>query len=446
MDVAKTIFISHAAPADDQFTLWLALRLMAIGYDVWCDLLKLSKGGDFWSEIEAQLRTKTCKFLLVQSRASNSADGVLKEIAVAQKVKKVRKDANFILPLKIDAELSYDDINVDVIRLNSIDFTESWAKGFMDLQKALIDQKCPKAGNDSSLSTIVDRLANAKQAPVSKDEIYDSNWFSIINPPEYLNFFPIGNANAEMLDFPVLTYKRHIVTFWELDGLPQALKEQISLGANGHRLKLADYMTDDNKTDFIWPSTYRRLYVGVLSKVFDYNMLRVAGIKSYSKSNHVSFWYPKGAIEKDRVGRIHLVGKHKQHHWHFAISGSVKLFPAPLLQIRSHVLFSADGNNLESSDAVQHRARRAIGKCWWNKEWRTRLLAFVKSLESEVGCDSFALKEGLDTAVQISCAPIQFISNISYAEPGREAEIELDERANEDVPVFDVEGQEVVDL
>ena len=48
-------------------------------------------------------------------------------------------EANFILPLKIDAELSYDDITVDVIRLNSIDFTESWAKGFMDLQKALTD-------------------------------------------------------------------------------------------------------------------------------------------------------------------------------------------------------------------------------------------------------------------------------------------------------------------
>ena len=446
MDTAKTIFISHATPADDQFTLWLALRLMAIGYDVWCDLLKLSKGGDFWGEIESQLRTKTCKFLLVQSNASNSADGVLKEIAVAQKVKKARKDANFILPLKIDAELSYDDITVDVIRLNSIDFTESWAKGFMDLQKALTDQGCPKAGSGSGLSTIVDRLANANQAPVSKDEIYDSNWFSIINPPKYLNFFPMENANAKTLDFPVLTYKHHVVTFWEFDGLPQVLKEQISLAASGYRLKFSDYMTDDNKTDFIWPSTYRKLYVGILSKVFDYNMRMVAGIKLYPKSNHVSFWYPKGAIEKDRVGRIHLIGKHKQYHWHFAISGSVKLFPEPLLQIRSHVLFSADGINLESSDAVQHRARRAIGKCWWNKEWRTRLLAFVKSLESEAGCNSFALKEGLDAAVQISCTPIQFISKISYAEPGREAEAELEERANEDVPMFDVEGQEVIDL
>ena len=446
MDTAKTIFISHATPADNQFTLWLALRLIALGYDVWYDLQKLSKGGDFWAEIEAQIRTNTCKFLLVQSKISNSSDGVLKEIALAQKVKKARGDANFIIPLKIDPELSYDDINVDVIRLNSIDFTESWAKGFMDLQKALTDQGCPKAGNKSSLSTIVDRMTNANQTPVRKDEIYDSNWFAIINPPEYLFFYPIEKVKVETSGFPILTYKHHIVTFWELDNLPLTLKEQITSTSNGYQLKMSDYMSDDDKTEFIRPNIYRKLYVGVLSKVFDYNMCRFSGIKSYSKSNHISFWYPEGVIEKNRVGRIHLVGKHKQYHWHFAISGSVKLFPSPLLQIRSHVLFSADGKNIESSEVVQHRTRRAIGKCWWNKEWRTKLLAFIMSLEGDVGSGNFTLKEGLNEAVKISCTPVQFISNISYAEPGHEAEEELEERAREDTSIYDVEGQEVIDL
>ena len=59
-----TIFISHATPEDNKFSVWLAVRLMSFGYDVWCDQFNLSKGGDFWVEIEKQIRNKTCKFLL----------------------------------------------------------------------------------------------------------------------------------------------------------------------------------------------------------------------------------------------------------------------------------------------------------------------------------------------------------------------------------------------
>jgi hypothetical protein len=45
----KTIFISHATPDDNDFTKWLALKLIGLGYDIWCDILFLDKGVDFWS-------------------------------------------------------------------------------------------------------------------------------------------------------------------------------------------------------------------------------------------------------------------------------------------------------------------------------------------------------------------------------------------------------------
>ena len=32
------VFLSHANPEDNEFTLWLALRLAAEGFPVWCDL------------------------------------------------------------------------------------------------------------------------------------------------------------------------------------------------------------------------------------------------------------------------------------------------------------------------------------------------------------------------------------------------------------------------
>ena len=85
------IFISHATPDDDDFTKWLSLKLIGLGYDVWCDILFLDKGVDFWSNIEKEIRENTSKFLIVSSTAGNQREGVLKELAVATKVKKQLK-------------------------------------------------------------------------------------------------------------------------------------------------------------------------------------------------------------------------------------------------------------------------------------------------------------------------------------------------------------------
>ena len=61
------IFISHATPDDNDFTKWLALKLVGMGYEVWCDILKLDKGIDFRGSIEKETRDNTCKFLIVSS-------------------------------------------------------------------------------------------------------------------------------------------------------------------------------------------------------------------------------------------------------------------------------------------------------------------------------------------------------------------------------------------
>jgi hypothetical protein len=36
--MADLLFLSHANPEDNEFTLWLALQLAKEGYKVWCDL------------------------------------------------------------------------------------------------------------------------------------------------------------------------------------------------------------------------------------------------------------------------------------------------------------------------------------------------------------------------------------------------------------------------
>src|ERR1700722_4514482 len=84
----QTIFISHAAPEDNEFARWLSLQLIGWGYNVWCDIIKLKGGEDFWVEIENELRNNATKFLYILTKNSNQREGTLKELAVAQKVKK----------------------------------------------------------------------------------------------------------------------------------------------------------------------------------------------------------------------------------------------------------------------------------------------------------------------------------------------------------------------
>src|ERR1700751_5068241 len=97
-----TLFLSHANPEDNEFTLWLALQLANEGYRVWCDLTKLLGGEVFWDNIEEAIKTRAVKVLYVLSRVSNAKDGPLKELHFAQGIAKKEKLKDFVIPLHID--------------------------------------------------------------------------------------------------------------------------------------------------------------------------------------------------------------------------------------------------------------------------------------------------------------------------------------------------------
>jgi hypothetical protein len=63
----EAIFISHAAPEDNAFTIWLGAKLAAMGYEVWADVLRLKGGEDWQRKLENALRRRACKMLLVRN-------------------------------------------------------------------------------------------------------------------------------------------------------------------------------------------------------------------------------------------------------------------------------------------------------------------------------------------------------------------------------------------
>ena len=106
------IFISHATPSDNTFAVWLATKLELCGYKVWVDVNNLSPSVDFWNTNDQTNRTEEIKFIFVASRASidPNRDGVQKELAVADKVR--RQTPNFIIPVRID-NISFSEFPVE---------------------------------------------------------------------------------------------------------------------------------------------------------------------------------------------------------------------------------------------------------------------------------------------------------------------------------------------
>jgi hypothetical protein len=101
-------------------------------------------GETFWDNAEDAIRQSTAKFLYVLSRTSNSKDGVLRELQLAQALAKSQSLQNFIVPLRID-DLRFEDTTIELQRILSIQFHPSWANGLAQLLRRLETDAVPRS-------------------------------------------------------------------------------------------------------------------------------------------------------------------------------------------------------------------------------------------------------------------------------------------------------------
>jgi hypothetical protein len=412
------IFISHATPADNDFTKWLALKLVGLGYNVWCDILFLDKGVDFWKTIEQEIRGNTCRFLVVLSNISNQSEGVLKEIAVAGKIKKELKYDGFIIPLMIDSGFSYDKLNIELNRLNAVDFTQSWIKGLRELLKSFEDNNIPKNPGNLDLSNdLYNKIFLRDRTIIKKDEAYDSNWFSIKEFPPYLYFHAISQEDIDFMQkpfsFPTLRYKNTICSFSSDIGYKYKGNDLIE---KERTVKIA---TDDIlhyrlSSPFIEVKECRLFLIQLANKAFN-NMMSTRELKTYDLTNKTAYWFEKGCLPTDKIGNVLMVGKRKLNNWHFGISGYAKLLPFPILIVSSHIFFTSDGKALLPSKEKQFKLRIKQGKSWYNDVWKKKLLALMNYLAG--GNQFLEVPVGNAELVKIHSRPKKFLSHSTYISP-----------------------------
>ncbi len=434
----NVIFISHATPEDNDFTIWLASRLQADGYEVWIDKQALLGGEHFWQEIDQTIRNNAIKFLLVysenicfQKQPGVLKSGIEKEKSLAESIATANGYQDFIILLNIDNSAYNLFIGADT--LNQIPFYENWAGGYAQLLKKFKkDELEPSNLPVGDFSRWYEDEYVIHNGIENLHEIYYDCWWPIPELPEtfYVYVFP-NNVFASQVHqkskYPTGKSSNILVTFHDtadfevmLDGQP----ERINFTAK-HEIKVSDVLAGTARVGFPSTRNVENYLRSLLQRTF-HLIMRERGLhwhdmanmkQAYfftSKSNpKVKFQYPHrdSKAEKRKV----VFGKHLSSFWHYALSAKPVLTPQMAFSLKSHIVFTTDGQNLWDDKDKMHTARRQKGRLMFNEEWRDLLFAFLHAL-----CQGGStVKTMLSPAFELSLKPWTntYHSDFGYYEP-----------------------------
>ena len=419
------VFLGHANPEDNAFARWLSLKLAALGYQVWSDVTKLLGGEDFWREIEPIIRNGTIKYLYVLSRASNHKLGALRELRVASATAKKEVLNDFVIPLRID-DLPHDEINIEIGRLNVIEFSD-WAAGLKQLCKKLAADNVPRSpfSGPETVRGWWEREFAADNGVSKEPEIHYSNWFSVQLPSRIYRHSAIGLLDREpRWAFPTRWHELRLVTF------ASALETLPGLGSlrldRTQDLNTADFLSEENTQR----RDNRNIVTELLREAWEQYAL-ARGLKKHEMAGRrLAFYFDLDSLPNPNVSFLSVDGVNAHRalmgyktrksgtlrHWHFAVSAKLAVHPRPMLQVRAHVLFSDDGRNIWSSADAMHKARRSQCKQWWNDDWRDRILATMAWLAGDESSLKLQVSAGSASAL-VERRPIEFVSPVTLLEP-----------------------------
>ena len=444
------VFVSHATPDDNEFSLWISTRLKLAGYEVWSDVTQLFGGEKFWDDIEDAISNFTCKFIIVITRTSLSKPGVIREIEYAIETENTHKISNFIVPIIID-DSSFSSQPFGFSDRNIIPFRDGWADGFGRLIERFTRDEVPKSNNvTSNLGEYINDFINPESTLIEQPDVAVTNWLNVERFPEVLNFYrlPINSnkfkSRFSSFPFPWFEYSNKFVSFCKISDMNKSLHDwerasadlTLDVGAvlNGGSTNYPDF----NKSEVIKKLNF------ILSNAWS-KAMREKGLHCYTLANgKEAYFFPDSDEHSGQLTfpdihgvsrRRKLVGFSTKNNafWHFAIEVKAMFGYQPKICLIPHVVFSEDGKNPLTDKSKMHRLRRGFCKNWWNDRWRDMLLTYLYHVSS--GNDSIDIPVGSDTSIILSARPVILKSPVS---------INLDE-ITPDVSVEDEDIEVVID-
>jgi len=429
-----TVLLSHANPEDNEFTLWLALKLANEGYKVWCDLTKLLGGEVFWDDIEAVIRNNASKVLYVLSRISNVKDGPLRELHLAQTIARREKLKDFVIPLHID-DLPHNEITIELTRVNAISFDNSWAAGLAALLDKLETQGVARSVNFNR--TAVNewwRISFSAERGV-RDEVeeYLSNLFPIVSIPDHVYFHSLsrhGIGKVEVTDelsYPAFQEGVSLITFAKAEDFEGKLGPGLYIAKSSEPLRVQELLEDRE-------SQFGKHLFRLLRLAWEH-MLRERDLPFHELANECkAFYFVKDKIPANKVfftgvngAKAHRsmvgyrtitnpsTGEKKKRYWHLAMEARPQVHPSLGYYMKPHIVFSNDGKTIWSSKRRLAAARRTECSDWRNDAWRDRTLGVVSYLAEGTDCITISL--GSDVSLRVAIWPVVFMSPVAYTDP-----------------------------
>lgn len=184
VDTVRTdLFISYAwenAPVAQ----WVARKLIACGYHVWMDRLKLYGGCSWPDDIDDAIKHKAIRMIHILSRTSISKTNPKNELQLGYMLS--QKIPGFLIPLNIDG-IPPIELPWQMPAIQFIDFRE-WDRGFSDLIKALEVGGCPRFDVDDGARRAIESYM-PNDAVLEKPERIYSNVFRFTKIPSVIKKF-----------------------------------------------------------------------------------------------------------------------------------------------------------------------------------------------------------------------------------------------------------------
>lgn len=443
------IFIGHANPEDNEFTLWVEAKLRNEGYDVISDLSMLTGGeADYWDDLQKALENDCCKYLLVLSKMSFTKKKLTQEFDFACGLATKLNSRDYAMLLKVD-DVSFD-VRMGLGTMNHFRFDNSWDAALKKLVRKLeLDQVPRSAPGPLSIREWLRNDHNTTTGILEGvHETHYSNWIEINHPAklkfwfhEFANDTQSGAVAAAMPGLPAVAHGQYVVSFSEK--LPE-LEETVGFVTTAVRAKTsfskpwASIHDDTNKDMFPSFHDLRRLYVRLMRDALEKH-LKDLGLRVYPMANDLPcFYHEIGHLPKDKIHFMYegrrtykqLVGEYGQAKWHYGVSFNVRLNPMPAYSFKGRLLFSDDGKEIWSDASARQSARKTKGKSFFNEQWRMLLLAFLRSV-SEVDDLHVPLTTGMN--MSLSRMPVLFSSIVGYDDPNTDARlVPIDENKDDD--------------
>ncbi len=285
-----------------------------------------------------------------------------------------------------------------------------------------------------------------------REVYYDTRWHIPELPPSFYIYVFAKEPEAfqvqQQSKYPASKTANIISTFYDLPHFEIEADdkvEQINF-ENKYEVKVKDVLLGVRKEGFPNTRDAENHLRSLLQRIF-HMIMRERGLRWHNMANKkLAYYFTRKANAKITFEYRHrskkktkhkkIFGKHLDSFWHFALSAKPVLTPQLAFSLKSHIVFTTDGQTLWEDPNKMHSARRQKGRLLFNEEWRDMLFAFLHGL-----CGSKkAVRINISPSFVLTLRPWTNVyqSDFGYIEPNEkdrhnilEAENEYYDRENE---------------